>query len=363
MTNHSIPLAGRRAQLILTGLVLALPSVCVAQAQARAGTRDVYLYRGPDRDQKLLENARKEGVVSIYTVINLKDSIPITQAFERKYGVKVQLWRASSEKVLQRSLGEAQAGRFTADVYEANGPEVEILHREKLLEDFHSPWFKDIPPQAFPKHRQWVPDRFNFFVLGYNTNLVKPAEVPNSYEDLLHPRWTGKLGLAAFDSDWFSAMVKAMGEEKGMAFFRKLADMKPQLRSGHSLISEMIASGELPAAIVHNHNIARLIDKGAPVKWKPLEPTIGRPSGIGVAKNAPHPHAALLFTDFLLSPEGQQLIKERNRVPSSTAVGSPLNNFKYQMMDASTMVDEADKWDKLWSELFLKGQAIKKEGE
>lgn len=107
----------------------------------------------------------------------------------------------------------------------------------------------------------------------------------------------------------------------------------------------------------------RLSVKGAPVKWKPLEPTIGRPSGIGVAKHAPHPHAALLFTDFLLSREGQQLMKERNRVPSSTAVGSSLNNFKYQMMDASTMVDEADKWDKLWSQLFLQGQAIRKEAE
>jgi iron(III) transport system substrate-binding protein len=173
----------------------------------------------------------------------------------------------------------------------------------------------------------------------------------------------GKLGLAAYESDWFSAMVKGMGEEKGLAFFRKLAEMKPQLRTGHTLIAEMIASGELPAAIVHNHNIERLIDKGAPVKWKPLVPTIGRPSGIGVAKNAPHPHAALLFTDFLLSREGQQLIKERNRVPSSTAVGSTLNQFKYQMMDASIMVDEADKWDKLWSQLFLQGKAVKKEAE
>lgn len=360
--NSSHPLATRRTQLILTSLALALPSV-FARAQARPNAREVYLYQGPDRDQKLIENARKEGVVSIYTVINLKDSIPITEAFEKKYGVKTQLWRASSEKVLQRSLGEAHAGRFTADVYEANGPEIEILHRENVLEDFHSPWFKDIPPAAFPKHRQWVPDRFNFFVLGYNTNRVKPDEVPNSYEDLLHPRWRGRFGLAAYDADWFSAMVKAMGEEKGLAFFRKLAETKPQMRVGHSLISEMIASGELAAAIVHNHNMERLSVKGAPVKWKPLEPTIGRPSGIGVAKHAPHPHAALLFTDFLLSREGQQLMKERNRVPSSTAVGSTLNNFRYQMMDASTMVDEADKWDKLWSQLFLQGQAIKKEAE
>lgn len=94
---------------------------------------------------------------------------------------------------------------------------------------------------------------------------------------------------------------------------------------------------------------------GAPVKWKPLEPTIGRPSGIGLAKNAPHPHAALLFTDFLLSREGQQLIKERNRVPSSTAVGSTLNQFEYQMMDASIMVDESEKMGQALVRSVLEG--------
>jgi iron(III) transport system substrate-binding protein len=342
--------------------LLALSPLCVAQA--KASPRDVYLYQGADRDQKLIENARKEGTVAIYTSLNLKDSVPITEAFEKKYGIKIVLWRASSEKVVQRSLTEARAGRFIADVYETNGPEMEILHREKLLEDFHSPWFKDIPPEAFPKHRQWVPDRFNFFVIGYNTNLVKPAEVPNSYEDLLLPHWVGRIGLEASDVDWFGAVIKGMGEQKGTAFFRKLAEMKPQLRTGHTLIAELVAAGEIPlAAAVYNHNVERLTVKGAPVKWKPLQPTFGRPNAIGVAKNATHPHAALLFTDFMLSREGQQIIKERNRVPSSMAVDSPLNKFKYQMIDPSIVLDESEKWEKLWSDLFLKGQGIKKEAE
>ena len=333
-------------------------------AAGKPNPAEIYLYQGQDREQRLLEGARKEGSVAIYTSLNLKDSVPLTEAFEKKYGVKIVLWRASSEKVVQRSLTEARAGRFSADVYETNGPEMEILHREKLLENFFSPWFKDIPPEAFPKHRQWVPDRFNFFVIGYNTNLVKPADVPNSYDDLLHPRWEGKIGLEAGDVDWFGAVVKGMGEKSGLAFFARLSEMKPQVRTGHTLIAELVASGEIPLAMaVYNHNVERLIVKGAPIKWKPLQPTFARPNAIGVAKNAPHPHAALLFTDFMLSREGQQIIKERNRVPSSIAVDSTLNKFKYEMIDPSIVLDEADKWEKLWSNFFLKGQRMKKETE
>ena len=150
-----------------------------------------------------------------------------------------------------------------------------------------------------------------------------------------------------------------MGEQKGVEFFRKLAQMKPQVRTGHTLMAELIASGEIPlAATIYNHNAERLAVKGAPVKWKALKPTFGRPNGVAVAKRAQRPYAALLFADFILSPEGQHLIKERNRVPSSTKVDTQLNKFPYQMIDPALILDEADKWEKIWSELFLRGQAI-----
>jgi iron(III) transport system substrate-binding protein len=159
-------------------------------------------------------------------------------------------------------------------------------------------------------------------------------------------------------------MVHAMGEEKGMAFFRKLAAMKPQMRTGHTLMAELVASGEIPlAATIYNHNAERLKVKGAPIDWKPLKPTFGRPNGVSVAKNAPHPHAALLFVDFMLSLEGQKLLQKRNRVPASNKVDSNLNDFPYEMIDPVVVIDEADKWEKRWSELFLKGQAIRREKE
>jgi iron(III) transport system substrate-binding protein len=342
--------------------LLAAPAAWAQDAAAR--NREFYLYKGADRDARLLEGAKKEGQVNVYTSLNTKDSGPITEAFEKLTGVKVLLWRSSSEKVLQRAVTEARAGRYAFDVIETNGPEMEASYREKLLAEFHSPHFKDLPPAAFPRHRHWVADRFNFFTIGYNTKLIKPEEVPNSYEDLLHPRFAGKLAIEASDTDWFGALIKHMGEAKGIAFFRNLAATKPQVRSGHTLLAELVSSGEVPiTATIYNHNMERLSVRGAPVKWKALVPTFGRPNAVGVVARAPRPHAALLFADFMLSPQGQQLIKERNRVPASTAVDTPLNKFPYEMIDPVITLDEADRWDKLWSELFLGGKKVEKVNE
>lgn len=353
---------GRRAFSLAALATLAAPLVAGAQSPGDSPHRGIFMNQGPDRDARLLEEARKQGRAVLYTSMNLKDSVPLTEAFEKKTGLKVELWRASSEKVLQRSITEARAGRFTCDVIETNGPEMEALYREKLLEQFHSPHFKDLPKAAFAKHGHYVADRFNFFTIGYNTNLVKPDEVPKAYADLVDPRWAGRIGIEAGDVDWFAALVKHMGDEKGLAYFRKLAENRPQIRSGHTLMAELVASGEIPlVATIYNHNMERLKAKGAPVEWRALDPTFGRPNAIGMARHAPHPHAGLLFADFLLSQEGQQLLKKRNRVPASRAVKTKLNDFPFEMIDPVITLDEAAKWEKIWSELFLQGQKPKKE--
>ncbi len=358
------PNAGRRAFHRAALAALALPLVARAQASADSPHRALYTYQGADRDARLTAEAKKQREVVMYTSLNLKDSVPLTEAFEKKTGLKVQLWRASSEKVLQRAVTEARAGRHSCDILETNGPEMEAMYREKLMEEFYSPHFKDLPAAAFPRHRHYVADRFNFFTIGYNTNLVKPEEVPASYEDLVHPRWAGRVGLEGSDVDWFGAVVKSMGEEKGLAFFRKLAEAKPQIRTGHTLMAELVASGEIPlAATLYNHNVERLIVKGAPVKWKAIHPTFGRPNAIGVARRAPHPHAAMIFVDFMLSKEGQTILKERNRVPASLSVDTHLNKFPFQMIDPVITLDENDKWEKIWTELFLKGKKIEKEAD
>ena len=331
-------------------------------AHAAANNKEIYMYQGPDRDQQLVEKARKEGTVSLYSTWTVPDTKAIAEAFEKKYGVKVSIWRGGSEKIMQRALTEAQSAHYNADVFEMNGPQMEILYREKLLEEFFTPVMADIPASAVPKHRHYVADRFAFYVLAYNTKLIKAADLPNTYDDVLHPKWKGKLGLEASDVAWFAAVTKAMGEEKGLAYFRKLAAMKPDMRVGHILIAELVAAGEIPMVLTaYNNNVETLKKKGAPIEWKPLQPAFGRPSAIGLAKHAPHPHAALLFAEFVLSKDGQQILKNANRVPASLAVDSPLNKFKYELIDPAIMLDEWDKWSKLWSNIFLDGKEVTKE--
>src|SRR5437899_2693854 len=164
----------------------------------------------------------QDKTVVLYTSLAPSESGPLAKAFEKKSGIKVEVWRALSEKVVQRALTEAQARRFAVDVIETNGPEMEMLAREQLFAELKSPYLADIPASAIPKHRQWIPDRLNFFVVAYNTTKVRRDELPRDYRGFLDPKWKGRLGLEATDTEWMATLVKRWGERDGMAFFRSL---------------------------------------------------------------------------------------------------------------------------------------------
>src|SRR5436190_8407130 len=328
---------------------------CVAHAQSAGKNDEILRYRGPDREARMVERAKQEGSVVLYTSLAPSESKPLAEAFEKKYGIKVDLWRALSDKVVQRAITEAQARKNSVDVIETNGPEMEMLAREKVLAEFHSPYIADLPAAAIPAHRTWFPDRMNFFVVAFNTAKVSRAEIPASYEGFLDPKWKGRIGIEATDAEWMATLVKTWGNEKGMDFFRKLSAMKPDVRKGHVLLAELIAAGEVPVGLtVYNSNVESLRKRGAPIDFVPVQPVAARPQGIGIAKSAPHPHAALLFSEFVLSPEGQQLFESMGRVPASTKVKSHLNNFPFTLIDPVTILDESEKWGKTWDELFLR---------
>ena len=316
---------------------------------------EIYLYQGADRAQRLVSQAKKEGTLTLYSTMTLEDATPLLAAFEKKYGIKVRMWRAVNQKLVQRAVAEARAGQHAVDAFEGSGPGLEILHQEGLLEKFHSPAFADIPREAFPRHGYYAPDNLLFTVMGYNTKLVKPEEVPATYEDLLLPKWRGKLGIEASNVAWFAAVAKAMGEEKGLAYFQKLAASGPQIRSGHTLMTELVAAGEIPIALtLYNQAVDKLKEKGAPIDWKPLAPAFGRADGIAMAKHASHPHAALLFADFVLSPEGQRIIKERARVPVNRTVDSSFDQRVFKIIDLAALLGEWETWEKRWQTLFLR---------
>jgi iron(III) transport system substrate-binding protein len=306
------------------------------------------------QDPSLVERAKKEGAVVLYTSLAPTESKPLAEAFEKKYGIRVELWRALSDKVVQRVVTEAQAKRHSVDVVETNGPEMEMLAREKLLAEIRSPHVADLPAAAIPPHRLWMPDRMNFFVVGYNTQKVRRADLPATYEGFTDPRWKGLIGLEATDAEWMATLIKTWGAEKGHDYFRRLAAMKPDVRKGHVLLAELVAAGEVAVGLtMYNSNIESLKKKGAPIDFVPIPPVAARPQGIGVMKNAPHPNAAALFADFVLSPEGQHLFESMGRVPASTRVKSALNDFPFILIEPATVLEEAPKWEKLWNELFL----------
>jgi iron(III) transport system substrate-binding protein len=341
----------------LSRLAPLLVSLLVPAAAAQPVSRndELFRYRGADRETRLVENAKREGTLVLYTSLAPTESKPLADAFEKKYAVKVELWRALSDKLVQRVVTESRGKHYAVDVIETNGPEMEMLAREKLLAEFHSPHIADLPPQAIPAHRSWFPDRMNYFVVGYNTAKVKRSEIPATYEGFLDPKWKGRIGLEATDSEWMATLVKAWGNEKGMEFFRKLSAMKPDVRKGHVLLAELVAAGEVPVGLtMYNSNIESLKRKGAPIDFVPVQPVAARPQGIGIARSAPHPHAALLFADFVLSPEGQKLLESMGRVPASTRVKSSLNDFPFTLIEPATVLDEAEKWEKMWAEFFLK---------
>jgi len=340
--------------LALTSLLGALPcSSSFAQVPASTSA-EAASYTGADRTEKLIAGARKAGIVTVYTSANTEDMAVLGDAFEKKYGVKVRVWRASSEQVVQRGVTEARGGRFDADVFETGGAAMESLHREKLLQEVKSPALSDLNPAALTSHGEWTGTRFNVFVAAYNTRLVRRDELPKSYDDLLDPKWKGKLGIEADDSDWFGALMGQLGEERGLKLFRAIVTANGiSVRKGHTLLANLIISGEVPFAITtHAYRVEQLKKKGAPVDWFALPPVIARFEGVGVARRAPHPDAAVLFFDFMLT-DAQELLRDRDYFPATRQARPLPDGISVSFLDPVKDLDESRKWSKAYREVVI----------
>ncbi|MDQ2779359.1 MAG: extracellular solute-binding protein [Pseudomonadota bacterium] len=310
----------------------------------------------PDREAVLAEGARKEGEVSVYTSLTADEVGGLTAAFEQRYGVKVKAWRSGSENILRRVVTEARARRQDVDIVETNGPELESLVRENLLLPLRSTHQRDLLPQALQPHGRWLGSRINLFVQAWNTRLLTRDELPRSYADLTNPKWKGKLGIEAEDTDWFMTVVKDLGEERGLRIFREIAQVNGfSVRKGHTLLAGLVSSGEIPFALtVYGHGVEKLKEKGAPIDWTTIEPAIGRANGVGIARGSPHPHAAALFVDFLLSPEGQAILAKGGYVPANTRLPHRAHQQALKFVDPRAMLDEGDKWQALYQQIIVK---------
>jgi ABC-type Fe3+ transport system substrate-binding protein len=335
-----------RAALIIVALAVATSPT---QAQTTK-VADVALYAGPDRAQRLIDGGKREGTLTLYSNAPTDDNAALIGAFTKKHGIKVNLWRASSEDIRQRVLAEARAKRFEVDFILNNSPALEVLRGEHLLQEVRSPYLADLLAPAVPTHREWFGFCLNVLVQAYNTSLVKKDELPKHYQGLLDPRWKGRLGIEVDDSDWFAGLVEALGTDAGLKLFRDIAAGNGfSVRKGHTLLANLVVAGEVPLALtVFNYTAEQLKRRGAPLDWFALAPVVSMPNSIAIANSAPHPHAAVLLLDFMLA-DAQQLLAERDYVVTSRKVASPLDRDALKVVDAAKVLAEGDKWQRLYT--------------
>jgi iron(III) transport system substrate-binding protein len=336
-------------------------AVVLASAPVRAQSVDtagLAAYQGPDRERVLLESAKRDGELTLYSSMQVDSITPLQKAFEGKYGVKVRIWRGSGKDILQRVLTEAAGNRYDVDIAESDSFALEALHRESLLQPVESPYFADLVPEALRPQHQWVGTRLNIVAGVYNTRLVKPESLPKSYEDLRDPRFRGMLGIEADDYDWFGMVIGLMGEERGLRLFRDIvAKNGISVRKGHTLLTNLAAAGEVPIGLtvfMQNADVARR--NGASVDWFLLPPTVARPDAMGMARRAPHPAAALLFYDFMLS-DGQQIMLGRQFMPTSRKIPTLVSSGRIAVnfVSPDLVLDQGAKWQKLYAELLRGG--------
>jgi iron(III) transport system substrate-binding protein len=357
MRQRRIPCRALPALAALLLAVSALPGSAFAQASRVA---EIAAYEGADREQRLIEGAKREKELTFYGSIPTDDITVLVAAFDKKYGVKVKVWRADSEGFLQRILGEARARRFEVDIMAGSTSALEPLYRENVLQEVKSPNLADIIPEAIAPHRQWAAIYLNTIVQAYNTNLIRKDDLPRSFRDLVRPEWKGKLGIEAEDFDWFAQVVTEMGEARGSSeaeavqLFRDIVNENGiSVRKGHSLLTNLVAAGEVPLALtVYGFLAEQAKLKGAPLDWFVLPPAVARATAQGLARNAPHPNAAVLFFDFLLG-EGQQILASRQFVTVSRKIDTPFDRSQFKIIDSAMMLDQARKWQDIYQRTII----------
>jgi len=273
---------------------------------------------------EIIEKAKKEGSLMIYTTTTITDFIELKASFEKKYPfLKVNAYQSGTVNLFVRAETEYKAGRNVVDVPMGTLWAAQWWFDAGLLGIYKSPEREAIPEYAKDADGYWTSDYINVGVIAYNTKLVPPDKIPKSYQDLLNPWWKGKVALDDTGFWWYSCMYDILGKDKGRNFLQKLAQQKIRISRGQPLKVQLLAAGELFAIIqAFNNQVELLKKKGAPIDWiAPIDqPTIMVPHTIAIAKNAPHPNAARLYIDFILSKEGQQILASFNRVPTRVDV-------------------------------------------
>jgi iron(III) transport system substrate-binding protein len=275
---------------------------------------------------KLIEGAKKEGSLIWYTSTSIEDIKRLFDAYTKKYPfIKTEFFNAGSARVFNRILNESRVGKIFFDLVAVRGVETHQLVKGGFFQPYLSPE-SGAYPQGFKDAKGYWVDYFDAYnIIAYNTKLVSKEQAPKSWEDLLDPKWKSKIALEEEMYSWYAAISMAWGRERAQRYMRALAKQDVQLRSGQTLIAQLMAAGEFHIGMALAHRIEKMKEQGAPVEWvTTLDPVTVSLHPIGVAAKAPHPNAAKLFIDFVLSKEGQQLVLAIGRTPSRPGIDTKM---------------------------------------
>ena len=350
----------RTGSIPLVLLSYLLSAVDVLPASAPTTVSQLALYQGADREKILIEGAKKEGQFTIYDSHTWFRTI--AKEFEKKYPfIKVSEFRTDGRNLIKRALEEIAAGQYIADVIATTSEQMAIMKREGVFQEYNLADARYYPDDVKMKGKNgfyYIGHYETYNSLGFNTALVPAAEAPKTMSDLLNPKWKGKMSIVSTTTGtrWIGSTLNVMGRE----FLDKMADqdVKVQNMSGAALAG-LVVSGEVPLSpTIFDANIHTAKQKGAPVEWRPLEPVVTTVSYSGLTLKPTHPHAALLFLEYLHSKEGQQLIMKGGLWSPREDIGTVEQKFKKSYIDEKYSIDEAEKkfaeWDKLMQQLFIR---------
>jgi ABC-type Fe3+ transport system substrate-binding protein len=310
----------RRLQILPAIGMAALIWNGAASAQS---PQDILLYKGPDREQILVEGAKKEGQVVIYAALIQNQAMrPIADGFGKKYPfVKLTTWRADSEDIVQKASAEVRANNVVADVIEGTGTGEEAI-AAGIVQPYYAPAMAGFAPEYRNSAGLWAPTRLSYYGIAYNTKMVPADQVPRSYADLLDPRLKGRMAWRIGSSTgtplFLTNLRLAWGEAKAMAYFEKLKDQKIVnfgAGSARTLVDRVIAGEYAVALNIFAHHPLISKGKGAPVNSQLMDPVASTAATMSVVKGLHHPYAAMLLTDYILSKEGQGILARAEYFP------------------------------------------------
>jgi iron(III) transport system substrate-binding protein len=321
---------------------------------------EIALYRGPDREQILIEGTKRERQLVFYNSLTTLEAV--AQEFEKKYPfIKVSTWRSESPDLIKKVTEEYASGRYLVDVIETSGGAMAILQKKNIFQEYYTPDAAAYADEVKEKGKNgvyYLADRENYTGLGFNTKLVPLAEAPKNYRDLIDPRWKGKMTLAggSVGPRWIGNVLNVMGRD----YVEKLSqqDIKVQNVAPAALIHQVIA-GEIPLSpTIQDSNVFTAKQTGAPVEWRGLEPVLANLGSSGIITKSPHPHASLLFLDYLHSKEGQAVLIKGGLSSPREDVGSLQQRFKKSYIETQYSLEEFEKrfneWQELMRQLFVR---------